>query len=206
MRVTPSASRRPCGRSNDRGAWSTIRRSSATEPALMSSRVEFVPQSTTATGVRARARRAYTSSRSWAATQRPTGSSKPARKRRVVRVEALHALARAADAPRRARALVTGGDAPRRAPRRTRRAQPRAPRGRRRALLPARHRPLRAGSPPLTRPCRRASSAWASACRRRAEGALRITTGRPSSSRATTSKAQRGALPSSSVTTATSFT
>jgi hypothetical protein len=57
----------------------TTRRSSVTEPARMSSRVEFVPQSMTATGT---ASEGTTRLRVRAAggDQRPTGSSNPARK------------------------------------------------------------------------------------------------------------------------------
>ena len=206
VRVTPSASRRPVRSVERPRRVVTTRRSSVTEPARMSSRVEFVPQSMTATGTASEGTTRLQVLAQLGGDPATDGVVDPGEEGCVVSVEALDALARAADASRWSRTLVTDGDG-RVALLGVRGVGvPRAPRGRRRALLPARHRPPRAGSPPLTRPFRRARSASASACRRR--GAARFGSRRAgrAASRATTSKAQRGALPSSSVTTATSST
>ena len=154
VRATPSASRRPVRSVERPRRVVTTRRSSVTEP-----RPNEQPG-----GVRAAVdgrdrhgerghRRAYASSRSWPATQRPTGSSPPARKPGVVGVEALHALPRAADAARWARARRDRRGSPRRARRRSA-ACAAASSSRSTARLCRPHAParLRAGSPRLTRP------------------------------------------------------
>ena len=150
VRVTPSASRRPVRSVERPRRVVTTRRSSVTEPARMSSRVEFVPQSMTATGTASEGTTRLRVLAQLAGDPTTDGVVAPGEEGCVVSVEALHALARAADATRWSRTLMTGGDG-RVALLGVRGvARPRAPRGRRRALgCRARPRPLRAGSPRL---------------------------------------------------------
>ena len=152
------------GRST-RAAVTAIRRSSATEPAFTSRRIEFVPQSTTATGRAERRHYATQLDRDPSAD----GIVEPGEMRGVVRVEALHALPGASDAAGGSRTVVTGRDGrvtlgrvrargpPRGRPRSTARSAARTP--------PARLEPAHGFD---SRPSRPASSAWAWACRRRA--------------------------------------
>ena len=117
----------------------------------------------------------------------------------VVRVQALHAPAGAADAARSVGAPGGRAGWPRRAPGRSGRAPRRCGRGRR----PPRRRPprprSRAGRPRPARPRRPASSGWASGCRRAAAARCARRPGRPSASRTTTSNSPRGGRPRSAV-------
>ena len=184
----------------------TTRRSSVTEPARMSSRVEFVSAVDDRDRHGERGHDAPDASLAQLAGDPTTdGVVEPGEEGCVVSVEALHALARAADATRWSRTLMTGGDG------RVALLGVRGVRGR--ELLAVDGALCCPHAPPASSRLTASDSAFPTSQKRvgigvpsSRRGAFRITTGRPWESRATTSNAQRGALPSSSVTTATSST